>query len=159
MRFGSLIWSYVYSMHLACVLAGENRPMAASTGDTPPYSFKIGTAARAAGSVSSGRQPVVSCQREAAGACCVVNAELRRWLCWDVWPWTRRGMCVSCLRRRRRATATNSTSPSTAPRMRSRAKRRASWCGRTSSTRYAPSTGWLRTTLWWVDRSLSWCVM
>lgn len=52
------------------MLAGESRPMAARTGDTPPYSFKIGTAARAAGSVSSGRQPV-SCQREAAGACCV----------------------------------------------------------------------------------------
>lgn len=71
------------AMRIACWPARP--PMAALNGDTPPCSFKIGTAARA-GSVSSGRQPVVSCQRVPAGACCVcVTAELRRWLCFDVW--------------------------------------------------------------------------
>lgn len=136
----------------------RRRPIAALVQDTPPRrsdGFKIGSAARAAASVSSGGRQcqlsVVSRGRRARVVYVLYFAELRTWLCSDGLRWTRPGVYACCPPRHRRG-STISTSTSTAPKMRSKVRRRANWCGRTSCTKYVRSTGWSRTMIWWVDR-------
>lgn len=149
------IMSYVTSGSRA---GRRRRPIAALVQDTPPRrsdGFKIGSAARADASVSSGGRQcqlsVVSRGRRARVVYVLYFAELRTWLCSDGLRWTRPGVYASCHPRHRRG-STISTLTSTAPKMRSKVRRRANWCGRTSCTKYARWTGWSRTMIWWVDR-------